>query len=157
MENIAIIELKKQAEQVFEPSKDFVDGAHINSFEAYKALYKSSIDNNEEFWSEQAKSHIEWFKPFTKTLEWNLPYAKWFTGGKLNACYNCVDKHLKTDFANKAALIWEGEPASPGKCGEERTLTYKQLFYEVSRFANVLKRNGVKKGDRVIIYMPMTP
>ena len=157
MENIAIIELKKQVEQIFEPLEDFVNTAHINSFEAYKNLYKSSIDDNENFWSEQAKTNIEWFEPFTKTLEWELPNAKWFTGGKLNACYNCVDKHLLTDFANKAALIWEGEPASPDKPGEERTLTYRQLHYEVSRFANVLKRNGVKKGDRVIIYMPMTP
>ena len=157
MENIAIIELKKQVEQIFEPSEDFVNTAHINSFEAYKNLYKSSIDDNENFWSEQAKTNIEWFEPFTKTLEWELPNAKWFTGGKLNACYNCLDKHLLTDFANKAALVWEGEPASPDKSGEERTLTYRQLHYEVSRFANVLKRNGVKKGDRVIIYMPMTP
>ena len=157
MENIAIIELKKHVEQIFEPTEDFVNTAHINSFEAYKNLYKSSIDDNENFWSEQAKTNIEWFEPFTKTLEWELPNAKWFSGGKLNACYNCVDKHLLTDFANKAALIWEGEPASPDKPGEERTLTYRQLHYEVSRFANVLKRNGVKKGDRVIIYMPMTP
>ena len=157
MENIAIIELKKHVEQIFEPTEDFVNTAHINSFEAYKNLYKSSIDDNENFWSEQAKTNIEWFEPFTKTLEWELPNAKWFTGGKLNACYNCVDKHLLTDFANKVALIWEGEPASPDKPGEERTLTYMQLHYEVTRFANVLKRNGVKKGDRVIIYMPMTP
>jgi acetyl-CoA synthetase len=157
MENIARIELKKQVEQVFEPSTDFVSKAHINSAEAYQSMYRSSIDDSENFWAEQAKSNIEWFEPFTRTLEWNLPDAKWFTGGKLNACYNCLDKHLGTDFANKAALIWEGEPASPGRPGEERILTYRQLHYEVSMFANVLKRNKVTKGDRVIIYMPMTP
>jgi acetyl-CoA synthetase len=157
MENIARIELKKQVEQVFEPSTDFVSKAHINSAEAYQSMYRSSIDDSENFWAEQAKSNIEWFEPFTRALEWNLPDAKWFTGGKLNACYNCLDKHLGTDFANKAALIWEGEPASPGRPGEERILTYRQLHYEVSMFANVLKRNKVTKGDRVIIYMPMTP
>jgi acetyl-CoA synthetase len=157
MENIARIELKKQEEQVFEPSPVFVSSAHINSFEAYRSMYQSSIDDSENFWEEQAKSNLEWFEPFTRTLEWNLPDAKWFTGGKLNACYNCLDKHLGTDFANKAALIWEGEPASPGRPGEERVLTYRQLHHEVSLFANVLKRNGVTKGDRVIIYMPMTP
>ncbi len=157
MENIARIELKKQDEQVFEPSTDFVMGAHINSIETFKQIYQSSIDDNENFWKEQANTHLDWFEPFTKTLEWDLPDAKWFSGGKLNACYNCLDIHLGTDLANKAALIWEGEPASPNKPGEERTLTYRQLYYEVSMFANVLKRNGVEKGDRVIIYMPMTP
>ena len=157
LENIAKIELKRQEEQVFEPSSEFVNGAHINSFEVYKRIYETSINENENFWAEQAINNIEWFKPFTKTLEWDLPHAKWFQGGKLNACYNCLDKHLGTDFANKAAIIWEGEPASPNKPGEERTLTYRQLHYEVSLFANVLKRNGAKKGDRVIIYMPMTP
>jgi acetyl-CoA synthetase len=157
MENIARIEMTKQVALCFEPSPEFVKSAHINSFEEYKRIYDLSINDNENFWAGQAKSNLEWFEPFKKTLEWELPHAKWFVGGKLNACYNCLDKHLQTDIANKAALIWEGEPASPNKPGEERTLTYRQLHYEVSRFANVLKRNGVKKGDRVIIYMPMTP
>src|SRR4029077_4967330 len=83
--------------------------------------------------------------------------AKWFVGGRLNVSYNCLDRHLDTPTANKAALIWEGEPASAGKPGEERVLTYKQLHREVCLFANVLKRNGLKKGDRVIIYLPMVP
>ena len=157
LENIARIELKKGVEKIFDPSSDFVRKAHINSLETYNQIYQTSIEDNENFWAQQAKAHIEWFEPFTKTLEWDLPDVRWFTGGKLNACYNCIDKHLGTDYANKAAIIWEGEPASPGKPGEERILTYRQLFYEVSRFANVLKRNGVRKGDRVIIYMPMTP
>ena len=90
-------------------------------------------------------------------LKWEEPYAKWFVGGQLNVSYNCLDRHLGTARANKAALIWEGEPAAPGKPGEERTLTYKQLHHEVCRFANVLKRNGIKPGDRVLIYLPMVP
>ena len=98
-----------------------------------------------------------WFKRWTKTLKWEEPYAKWFVGGQLNVSYNCLDRHLGTARANKAALIWEGEPAAPGKPGEERTLTYKQLHHEVCRFANVLKRNGIKPGDRVLIYLPMVP
>src|SRR4029077_8885789 len=92
-----------------------------------------------------------------KVLQWKLPFAKWFVGGRLNVSYNCLDRHLGTPTANKAALIWEGEPASAGKPGEERVLTYKQLHREVCLFANVLKRNGLKKGDRVIIYLPMVP
>ena len=86
-----------------------------------------------------------------------MPFAKWFVGGKINLSYNCLDRHLNTPTANKAAIIWEGEPAAPGIPGEERTLTYKQLHREVCQFANVLKRNGLKKGDRVIIYLPMVP
>ena len=82
-------------------------------------------------------------------LQWKVPFAKWFVGGKLNVSYNCLDKHLDTPTANKAAIIWEGEPAADGKPGEERVLTYRQLHREVCRFANVLKRNGLKKGDRV--------
>ena len=91
-------------------------------------------------------------------LQWKVPFAKWFVGGKINLSYNCLDRHLNTPTANKAAIIWEGEPAAPGLPGEERTLTYKQLHREVCQFANVLKRNGLKKkGDRVIIYLPMVP
>ena len=111
----------------------------------------------EKFWSRQAKAELVWFKPWTKVLKWEEPYAKWFVGGQLNVSYNCLDRHLDTARANKAALIWEGEPAAPGKPGEERTLTYKQLHHEVCRFANVLKRNGIKQGDRVLIYLPMVP
>ena len=90
-------------------------------------------------------------------IEWEPPFAKWFVGGKLNVSYNCLDRHLGTPTAKKAALIWEGEPAAPGKEGEERTYTYKQLHHEVCLFANVLKRNGIRKGDRVVIYLPMVP
>src|SRR5213075_2093425 len=95
--------------------------------------------------------------PWKKVLQWKEPFAKWFVGGELNVSFNCLDKHLGTPTANKAAIIWEGEPATDGKPGEERVLTYKQLHREVCRFANVLKQNGLQKGDRVIIYLPMIP
>jgi acetyl-CoA synthetase len=90
-------------------------------------------------------------------LQWKEPFAQWFVGGQLNVSYNCLDRHLDSAVANQAALIWEGEPADQGKPGEERTLTYKQLHREVCLFANVLKRNGIRKGDRVLIYLPMVP
>src|SRR5215469_282585 len=143
--------------RVFRPSKEFAKGAHVNSLAQYRKLYNESIRAPEKFWGKQAKNELIWFKPFTKVLQWKEPFAKWFVGGKLNVSYNCLDRHLGTATANKAALIWEGEPAAPGKPGEERTLTYKQLHHEVCQFANVLKRNDIKAGDRVLIYMPMVP
>ncbi len=143
--------------RVFRPSKDFTKRAHIKSLTEYRKLYNESVRSPEKFWGKQAKQELNWFKPFTKVLQWNEPFAKWFVGGKLNVSFNCLDRHLGTATANKAALIWEGEPAGPGKPGEERTLTYKQLHHEVCQFANVLKRNGIKGGDRVLIYMPMVP
>src|SRR6185503_18844549 len=111
----------------------------------------------EKFWGKVAQVELAWFRKFKTTLQWKEPFAKWFVGGQLNVSHNCLDKHLGTPTANKAALIWEGEPAAPGTVGEERTLTYRQLHREVCLFANVLKRNGIQKGDRVIIYLPMIP
>src|SRR5215469_11222154 len=143
--------------RVFRPSKEFAKGAHVNSLAQYRKLYNESIRAPEKFWGKQAKNELIWFKPFTKVLQWKEPFAKWFVGGKLNVSYNCLDRHLGTATANKAALIWEGEPAAPGKTGEERILTYKQLHHEVCLFANVLKRQGIAKGDRVLIYLPMVP
>src|SRR3954447_25412728 len=143
--------------RVFRPAKDFSKAAHVKSFAEYQKLYKESISAPEKFWGKQAKAELVWNTPWTKVLQWKEPFAKWFVGGKLNVSANCLDRHLGTATANKAALIWEGEPAAPGKVGEERTLTYKQLHHEVCLFANVLKRNGIKKGDRVIIYLPMVP
>jgi acetyl-CoA synthetase len=143
--------------RVFPPPKDFSKTAHLKSLAQYRKLYNESIRSPEKFWAKQAKNELVWFKPWTKVLQWKEPFAKWFLGGRLNVSYNCLDRHLGTPTANKAALIWEGEPASPGKPGEERTLTYKQLHREVCLFANVLKRNGIKKGDRVLIYLPMVP
>jgi acetyl-CoA synthetase len=143
--------------RVFKPRKEFSEKAHIKSLAHYRRLYNESIRTPEKFWSRQAKEELVWFKPFKKVLHWKVPFAKWFVGGRLNVSHNCLDKWLDTTTANKAALIWEGEPATDGKPGEERVLTYKQLHREVCRFANVLKRNGLKKGDRVIIYLPMVP
>ena len=97
------------------------------------------------------REELHWFKKWDKVLEWNNPWAKWFVGGQINLSYNCLDRHVQTWRKNKAALIWESEP------GEVRTLTYQQLHREVQKFANVLKSLGVKKGDRVAIYMGMTP
>ena len=144
-------------ERVFPPPKAFASRALVKSMAQYRALYNESIRQPEKFWGRAAKEELVWFKPWKKVLQWKLPNAKWFDGGRLNVSFNCLDRHLGTPVANKAALIWEGEPAGPGIPGEERTYTYKQLHHEVCVFANVLKRNGLKKGDRVIIYLPMVP
>ncbi len=143
--------------RVFPPKAEFSKNAWIKSMAQYKKLYRESIDKPETFWARLAKEELVWFKPWKKVLQWKLPSAKWFVGGKLNVSSNCLDRHLNTPMANKAAIIWEGEPAGPGTPGEERTYTFKQLHREVCLFANVLKRNGIKKGDRVLIYLPMTP
>ena len=151
------IESVLQETRVFPPPKAFSRQAHIGSLTQYRKLYRESVTSPEKFWAKRAKDELVWFKLWTKVLKWEEPYAKWFIGGQLNVSFNCLDRHLGTPTANKAALIWEGEPAAPGKPGEERTLTYKQLHHEVCLFANVLKRNGLKPGDRVLIYLPMVP
>ena len=137
-------------ERKFECSADFRSQAHIKSLDEYDELYRESIEAPEVFWG-RAASELHWFKKWDKVLEWNAPWAKWFAGGQINLSYNCLDRHVATSRKNKAALIWESEP------GEIRTLTYQQLHKEVQKFANVLKTLGVKKGDRVAIYMGMTP
>jgi acetyl-CoA synthetase len=144
-------------ERVFHPPKDFAKRAHIKSLAQYRRLYHESIRSPDKFWARQAKNELVWFKPWKKVLQWKEPFAKWFVAGQLNVSVNCLDKWLETPVANKAALIWEGELAGESKPGEERVLTYKQLHREVCRFANVLKRNGIGKGDRVILYLPMVP
>ncbi len=144
-------------ERVFKPAPAFSARAHIKSLAQYRKLYNESIKSPEKYWARQAKNELVWFKPWKKVLQWKAPFAKWFTGGKLNVSANCLDRFLDTPTANKAAIIWEGEPAGAGIIGEQRTLTYRQLHREVCLFANVLKRNGIKKGDRVIIYLPMVP
>ncbi|MGB8166186.1 MAG: acetate--CoA ligase [Chthoniobacteraceae bacterium] len=136
--------------RVFKPSRDFSKKARIKDMAQYRAMYDESIKKPDKFWAREA-AELLWNKKWTQVLDWKLPYAKWFVGGKLNVSENCLDRHLTGPRKNKAALIWEGEP------GEKRILTYQQLFREVCRFANVLKRNGIKKGERVIIYMPMIP
>ena len=151
------IESVSHEARVFPPPKEFTRRAHFKSLAQYRKVYRESIKSPEKFWGQQAKAELVWFKRWTRVLKWEEPYAKWFVGGQLNVSYNCLDRHLDTPRANTAALIWEGEPATPGKPGEERTLTYKQLHHEVCLFANVLKRNGTRKGDRVLIYLPMVP
>ncbi len=136
--------------RLFPPPQEFAANAHINSFEEYERLYAEAAEDPAGYWEKQA-GELHWFKKWDKVLEWNLPYAKWFVGGKINISYNCLDRHLNTWRKNKAAFIWEGEP------GEQRTLTYLQLHREVCRFANVLKKLGVETGDRVALYMPMVP
>jgi acetyl-CoA synthetase len=138
--------------RVFEPSEEIKKEAYL-SMEDYRKLYQKSLDKPEEFWGEMA-DQLEWFKKWEKVCEWdfNKPELKWFTGGKLNVSYNCLDRQIKAGKGNKAALIWQGEPLE-----ESRVYTYTQLHYQVCKFANVLKKHGVKKGDRVSIYLPMIP
>jgi acetyl-CoA synthetase len=136
--------------RVFPPPPEFSAKAHIKSLEQYESLYKESIQDPEKFWARVA-GDLHWFKTWDKVLDWDLPWAKWFVGGKLNLCYNCVDRHALGARASKTALIWEGEP------GEVRRLTYAELHVEVQKFANALKSLGIKKGDRVAVYMGMTP
>ena len=143
--------------RVFPPSKEFSANSHIKSLAHYRKLYAESIKTPDKFWGRMAKQELTWMKPFKKVLQWKEPFAKWFLGGQLNVSANCLDRWLDTPVANKAAIIWEGEPAADGQPGEERTYTYRQLHREVCRFANVLKRHGIKKGDRIIIYLPMVP
>jgi acetyl-CoA synthetase len=136
--------------RVFPPPEEFAAKAHIRSLAEYETLYRLSIEDPETFWAGIA-SELHWFKPWEKVLEWNLPSAQWFVGGKLNLCYNCVDRHALGARREKTALIWEGE------LGEIRRLTFAELHVEVQKFANALKTLGIKKGDRVAVYMGMTP
>lgn len=145
--------LMKEARK-FEPPKDFSKNAYIKSLSEYDRIYNESIKNPEKFWAEQAEKNIDWFKKWDRVFSANQSNYefKWFEGGKLNVSHNCLDRHLKTARRNKAAIIWQGEPEN-----ESRIYTYQQLHREVCRFANVLKSRGVKKGDRVAIYLPMIP
>jgi acetyl-CoA synthetase len=136
--------------RVFKPSREIAKNARIKSLAQYRKMYRESIRSPDRFWAREAKELI-WHKSWKKVLVWKAPFAKWFVGGQLNLSENCLDRHLAGPRRNKAAIIWEGEP------GEKRTLTYQQLHREVCRFANVLKRNKIRKGDRVIIYLPTTP
>ncbi len=157
IEKLTTIISKDDDSKVIQPFEEFSKNARINNLDEYLSRYKESLKNPEDFWAEQANKHIEWFEPFDKTLEWNLPFSRWFINGKLNVCYNCLDKHLSTPTADKTAIIWEGELMQNGKPIDKKSYTYRQLLSEVSLFANVLKHHGVKKGDRVIIYLPIIP
>jgi len=139
--------------RVFKASKDFAK--HANWSRKQVAEYrKLGASSPERFWAKMARDNVSWFAPWKKTLQWKPPFAKWFIGGKLNVSYNCLDRHLEGENAwrrNKAAIVWEGEP------GDTRVLTFAELHREVCRFANTLKEHGVRKGDRVALYMPMIP
>ncbi|MBX3281053.1 MAG: acetate--CoA ligase [Acidobacteria bacterium] len=136
-------------ERIFPPPAEFAAKAHVKSFEEYEKLYAEAAADLPAFWAKQAEA-LDWFSPWETVLEWEPPHAKWFSGGTINASYNCIDRHLETN-GDKTAIIWEGEP------GEERRLSYRELHTEVSKFANVLKGLGIQKGDRVAVYMPLVP
>ncbi|MDR7528720.1 MAG: AMP-binding protein, partial [Armatimonadota bacterium] len=114
------------------------------------AVYARAEADPEGFWAEVARE-LHWFRPWERVLEWEPPYARWFVGGRTNLAYNCLDRHITGGRRTKAAIVWEGEP------GDERVLTYGDLLREVSRFAHALQRLGVRRGDRVAIYLPMVP
>jgi acetyl-CoA synthetase len=136
--------------RTFPPPPEFAARAWVKSLAEYEAMWRRAREQPEEFWAEQARS-LHWFRQWDRVLEWNEPFAKWFVGGKINASFNCLDRHLLAGRANKAALIWEGEP------GDTRVLRYQDLHREVCRLANVLKSLGIQAGDRVTIYMPLIP
>ena len=154
------IESHLKEDRELHPTETFVENAGIGSYAQYEEMYRRSIENPNEFWAEQAQTHLEWFKPWDSVLDYDFeaigtkaePYLSYFSGGELNVSYNCLDRHLKTWRRNKAAIIWQGEDRS-----QQRTLTYQELHRQVCRFANVLKKHGVKKGTRVTLYMPMIP
>jgi acetyl-CoA synthetase len=145
------IESILQEKRVFNPPAEFSTQAAIKDMEEYRKLYALAVKDPSGFWAKLAEKELHWFKRWGKTLDWQPPFAKWFVDGKINISYNCLDRHLTTHRRDKPALIWEGEP------GDSRTLTYAQLHQEVCQMANVIKQLGVKKGDRVGIYMPMIP
>ena len=152
------IESSLQEQRVFPPPPEFARRAHIKSRDEYERLYRESIDQPDQFWGKMAE-HLHWFKKWDKVLDWKAPNAKWFVGGKLNASYVCLDAQIDKGLGDKAAIIWEGEPESgrPGSGGSVHRISFRQLRDDVCRFANALKKLGVKKGDRITIYMPMVP
>lgn len=140
-------------QRTFPPPEEFSRKAYIKNMAEYEEIYRRSVEDPEGFWAEMAEEHLTWYKKWDKVLEYDFekPSVKWFIGGKLNASYNCLDRHLDGPRRNKAALIWEADD------GSYKTYTYQQLYTEVNRFANVLKKKGIKRGDRVTLYLPMIP
>ena len=140
------------SESVFLPTAEAAAGAHVSSLDQYRELYDRSINDPEGFWTEHAE-RLHWFEPWHTLREWDYHKAEigWFLGGKLNACYNCVDRHVEDGHGDDTALIWEGNDPE-----ESRTYTYRELQAEVQRAANALKALGIGKGDRVCIYMPVS-
>ena len=139
--------------KVYEVPADFAAQANVNA-DQYAQMYKRSVEDPEGFWAEQAENYLTWSKKWSKTLDWSFGedvHIKWFDGGKLNVSYNCLDRHLDTR-GDQVAILWEGDDPN-----EDRKITYRELHEEVCKFANVLKSRGVKKGDRVSLYLPMIP
>ena len=134
-------------DRTFPPDPNFVQKALLND----SSHHDEALSEYEAFWAKQARDLVSWDEDFHTTLEWKLPFAKWFVGGRLNISYNCLDRHVEAGYGNRIAYFWEGEP------GDTRKITYQDLLLEVSKFANALKEIGLKKGDRVAIYMPMIP
>jgi acetyl-CoA synthetase len=150
---MADIESLLEEKRSFKPSAEFAKQANWNK-RTVAEYRKLAARSPQQFWAKMARENVSWFTRWKKVLDWKPPFARWFVGGKLNVAYNCLDRHLEGENAwrrNKAAIIWEGEP------GDQRVLTYGELHREVCKFANVLKGLGVKKGDRVALYMPMIP
>ena len=145
-EQVGNIEALLQEDRRFPPPEEFAKQANVRD----PGIYEEALKDPEGFWARFAEE-LDWFKKWDKVLEWDPPFAKWFVGGKINVSYNCLDRHLTTARRNKAALVWEGEP------GDWKVYTYWDLYREVCQFANVLKGMGVRKGDRVTIYLPMVP
>ncbi len=148
------IESLQKDGQIFHPDASMQAQAWIKSMDDYRAVNKRALDDPEGYWGERAKELITWFSDFDTVLEadYDTPEFKWFSGGRTNVSYNCLDRHLTDGRRNKAALIWQGEPEE-----DVKVYTYQMLHTEVCRFANVLKKKGVKRGDRVALYMPMIP
>ncbi len=146
MTDTIVLDTLLDEHRVFTPPQPFRAGAHCSN----EDLYQEAARDPQGFWASFA-GQLDWFRRWDRVLEWQPPHAKWFVGGEINASVNCLDRHVATERRNKAALIWEGEP------GERRTLTYWDLYREVNKFANVLKKLGVRRGDRVAIYLPMVP
>ncbi|HXZ48706.1 MAG TPA: AMP-binding protein, partial [Usitatibacter sp.] len=148
---MSTIESVLQESRVFPPSKAFVKQANISGMAAYEALYREAERDPEAFWARLAREELAWSKPFTKTLdESNAPFYRWFYDGELNASYNCLDRHLKTQ-PDKVAIIFEADD------GKVTKVTYRELYHRVCQLANGLKKLGIRKGDRVAIYMPLVP
>jgi len=136
--------------RVFRPSKSFSRNANVKGMQEFRKIYRDSIKNPEKFWAEMALQ-LDWFRKWDRVLAKKGDFYKWFANGKLNVSYNCLDRHIKAGKGNRIALIWESET------GKSKKYTYSELLKEVSRFSNVLKSNGLRKGDRICIYMPMIP
>jgi acetyl-CoA synthetase len=155
----ASIESVLSEDRIFEPPTGFsegIGGAYVKSLDEYRAMHERSIEDPEGFWGEIA-AELDWFEPWTKVLEWEMPDAKWFVGAKTNLCHNCIDRHIEAGYGDETAIIWEGEPVGADGTVETRRLTYNDMKREVCRFANALRARGVKKGDVVTVYMGMVP